>query len=111
MHKITPFFVVAALALTGCSVAQQSADILARDKAKQVVNGVVAERFPGVNAAPVTDCIIDNASAGEILTIAGAAITGPDAGTVELVSEIAQRPDTITCIAQNGLAIIALQGL
>ena len=94
--------------LAGCDVANQAADQIARDQAKQVVNGVVANKFPGVNAAPVTDCVIDNASAGEILTIASAAATGVTQSTVELVGDIVQRPDTVKCIAGAGFGLLAL---
>ena len=97
---------VAATLLTGCEAANQAADTLAREQAKGVVNGVVEDRFPGVNAAPVTDCIIDAASAGEIRSIASASVTGVDASTVELVLDIAKRPDAVQCIAENSLSLL-----
>lgn len=78
-------------------------DMLARDAAKGVVNTVVATRFPGVNAAPVTDCIIDNASGGEIVTIAQAAVVGTTQETTNLIVEIAQRPETVRCTLNNAL--------
>ena len=96
------------IALAGCDIASQAADDIARDRAKVVVNGVVTQKFPGVNATPVTDCIIDNASAGEILTIASAVATGLTPSTVNLVAEITQRPATVTCIASTGLGLLAL---
>ena len=92
--------------LSGCDVANEAADTFARDQAKTVVNGVVEEKLPGVNAAPVTDCIIDAASASEILTIAGASVTGVTDTTVDLVLEIAQRPDAVQCIAANSLTLL-----
>ncbi|MEC3859848.1 succinate dehydrogenase [Mesobacterium sp. TK19101] len=100
--------VLSLCALTACTAANDAADALARDRAKTVVNGVVADRFPGVNAAPVTDCIIDNASASEILSVASASVTGVTEDTVETVVTIAQRPDTVSCIAGNGLALLSL---
>ena len=96
---------LAVVALAGCDVAQQTADEIARDRAKSAVNGVVSERFPGVNAAPVTDCIIDNASAQEILVLARASITGLDEEAGRLVTDIAQRPDSIRCLASNALSL------
>lgn len=83
-------------------------DVLARDAAKGVVNNVVQTRFPGVNAAPFTDCIIDNATGPEILTIAQAAVVGTTPQTTALVVEIAQRPDTIRCVANDSLGGLSL---
>lgn len=97
-----------ATALSACAYATETADALARQQAKSVVNGVIADTLPGVNAAPVTDCIIDNATAGEILTIAGDALAGPTPATTRLVVEIAQRPDTVNCIAANGLGLLVM---
>lgn len=96
----------AALALSGCGAANEAADALARDRAKTVVNGVVEDKFPGVNAAPVTDCIIDAASAGEIISIAGASVTGVTASTVDTVLEIARRPEAVKCVAENSLSLL-----
>ena len=94
-------------ALAGCDVANQAADDLARDRAKRVVSGIVQDRFPGVNAAPVTDCVIDAASASEILSIAGASVTGVTQSTVNEVLEIAKRPQSVQCIAENSLTLLA----
>ena len=98
--------IIAVLALSGCGAANDAADAVARDRAKGVVNGIVDDRFPGVNAAPVTDCIIDAASAGEIIQIAGASVTGVTQSTVEQVLEIAGRREAVECIAENGLALL-----
>ncbi|MEM9846152.1 MAG: hypothetical protein AAF965_15230, partial [Pseudomonadota bacterium] len=54
------------LAVSGCSVA----DTVAQEQAKTVVNSVVESQFPGVSVAPVTDCVIDAASASEIVSVA-----------------------------------------
>ena len=97
----------AVIALAGCQMANQAADTIARDQAKGVVNGIVADRFPGVNAAPITDCVIDAASASEILRIAGASVTGVTQSTVNEVLEIGQRPQSVQCIAENSLTVLA----
>ena len=89
------------LALSACT--SQMRDELTRDAAKSAVRPVLQERFPGVPLEPATDCIIDNASADEILTLAGDAVTGPTASTVEIVGNIATRPGTINCLASEGL--------
>ena len=52
---------------------------------------------------PASDCIIDNASSRELLALAADSITGPTANTVELVTNIVSRPDTLNCLLANGL--------
>ena len=98
----------AALLLGACDVAQEVADTVARDEAKRVVNGIVAQELPGVNAAPVTDCVIDNASAQDLLTVATAAATGVTPRTTNLVLDIAKRPATLRCIINNGGGLLVL---
>jgi predicted ThiF/HesA family dinucleotide-utilizing enzyme len=96
-----------ATVLAGCNAVNDAADNLARARAKVVVNGVVDRQFPGVNAAPVTDCIIDAASANEILTIAGTSVSGVTQSTVDQVLEIARRPEAVQCIAENSMTLLA----
>jgi predicted outer membrane protein len=98
--------ILALCVLTACATANDMADDLARGRAKAVVNGYVESRYPGLNAAPITDCIIDAADAREILQIASATLTGLDAGTAEQISQIARRPESLQCIAQNGLTLL-----
>ena len=99
----------ASVAIAGCMQdLGVTGDVLARDAAKGVVNNVVQARFPGVNAAPFTDCIIDNASGSEILEIAQAAVVGTTPATTNLVVDIAGRPDTIRCAVNNSLGIEGL---
>ncbi len=75
---------------------------VARESARGVVNNVVETRFPGVPITPVTDCIIDNASGSEIVSIASDAVARtPSPETVQLVIEIARRPDTIQCFVED----------
>ena len=103
--RVTAAALVLAL-LGACSAANDAADGIARERAKTVVNTVVADRFPGVNAAPITDCIIDAASAGEIISIAGASVTGVTQSTVQDVLQIAQRPEAVQCIAENSISLL-----
>ena len=91
-----------ALVLGGCAVT----DTVAREQAKSVVNSVVENRFPGVSVAPVTDCVIDAASASEIVFVASAANTGMTPETVQTVLEIATRPEAVSCIAESGLSLV-----
>jgi len=94
------------LLASGCVAVQDVADQLARDQARAVVNSEVERRFPGVNAAPVTDCVIDNASAQEIVTIAGGVALGNDAAATQTISDILSRPPTTRCVASNALSLL-----
>lgn len=95
---------VACVGLCGClQDLGSTGDMLARDAAKGVVNSVVAARYPGVDASVMTDCIIDNANAAEILQIAEGAVLGTTEATTALVVEIAARPETVRCTAGNVL--------
>lgn len=80
-------------------------DMLMRDAAKGVVNTAVQTRFPGVDARPLTDCIIDNASSGEIIQIAEGALVGTNQATTNLIVEIAERPDTVRCTVNKSLGL------
>ncbi|WP_147127032.1 succinate dehydrogenase [Shimia ponticola] len=101
--------IVAACLLSGCLNAtgvQKSAEEIARDQAKTVVNDVVESRLPGVNVSAATDCIIDNASLSEVFSIAKASVTGPDEATVSTILDIAKRPDTAKCLVSATLALL-----
>jgi len=98
------FALTFALLLAACTPAQQ--DDLTRDAAKRAVRPVLAERFPGIPLEPATDCIIDNATSRELLSLAADAVTGPTANTVEIVGDIASRPETIRCLAEEGLPVL-----
>ncbi len=89
--------------ILGAACTPQQQDELARDAAKQAVRPVIQDRLPGVPAEAATDCVIDNATAGEILSLAADAVTGPTANTVEIVSDILSRRETLTCLATKGL--------
>jgi len=98
--------ILALAAMTACTAANDAADAVARGQAKSVVNTYVGDRYPGLNAAPITDCIIDAASAREILQIASGAVTGVDAALAEQIGQIARRPEALQCIAQNSLTLL-----
>ena len=92
----------AAMALSAC-VADDLANQIAREEAKRVVNPILARRFPSVDVTPYTDCVIDNATAAEILRLAAAAATGPGPAETQLVLEIAGRRGTTDCFANVAL--------
>lgn len=98
----------ALLALPACQ--SPVADVVAREAARSVVDAEVRRRFPGAPVKPVTDCVIDNATAAEILTVATAAATGPDARTAQVVGGVLQRPETLRCLAEGALPAV-LAGL
>ncbi|WP_143104129.1 succinate dehydrogenase [Poseidonocella sedimentorum] len=100
--------VVSCFLLSACSGFSSSADQLVRSQAKQAVNNTVAARFPGIDASFATDCIIDAASSDELIYLASSAVSGGDQRTVSKILEIAQRPQSATCIAQNGIAKLPL---
>ena len=84
-----------------CVPAQDVADQIARQQARTFVNAEVERRFPGVDATPITNCVIDNASAQEILTIAGGVALGDTAGAGQTVTTILQRPQVLRCTANR----------
>jgi len=90
-----------AATLAACTPADQ--DRLTRDAARAAITPVLVQNFPGVPVQPAVDCIIDNASSRELLALAADSITGPTANTVELVTNIVSRPDTLNCLLANGL--------
>ena len=98
------FGLILALPLLAACGVEQSADALARASAKTYINSVVAANFPGVDATPITDCIIDNATTVEAITIAQAALVGGNLDTAENIMAIASRPATVGCITEKTLA-------
>ena len=91
------------LLLTSCGD-NGLADQLARDQARKAVNPVLAERFPGVPLEPATNCVIDQASASEIIQLARAGATTVSQTDVELIVQIAPRRETIECLLKDGIA-------
>lgn len=93
--------ILAMAMLVACS--EQDRDAVARASAKSAVNTVVENRFPGVPLTPAVNCIIDGASANEIIRLAADGVTGPSNSTADLVIAIATRPDTLVCLATRGV--------
>ena len=102
----------AALALSGCVVqdpnmarpvppvvtpALPSADAVARTAARTAINQEMARRLPGANVAPYTDCVVNNASAAELIDIGRQVNQGGNVGNS--VAAIVGRPATTQCIA------------
>jgi hypothetical protein len=101
--------VLAALVLVaGCAPAAQ--EVVAREAARAAIRPVLAQTFPGVPLEPATDCILDNATTDELVTLASGAVAGPGPATAEVVARVAARPETLNCLATTGLPAI-LQGV
>ncbi|MEM8822846.1 MAG: hypothetical protein AAGF30_04480 [Pseudomonadota bacterium] len=99
-----PLIAPALLTLAACNT--PIATQVTRDTARAAINPIVAERLPGVPIQPATDCIIDNASADEIFTVATASATGANDTATRVVLDVAQRPNTIRCLATDGLPVL-----
>ena len=95
-----------ALALGACSP-QDMADRVARSAARSVVVPVVQQYMPGPAAEGVATCIIDNATSGEISSLARDVGTRAGTSTVQTVLGVAQRPATLQCLATSGLPRLA----
>lgn len=106
-------FLIAMLALLpGCVSSVSGEDGLvtqaARSSARSVVNGVVTEKFPGTDVSAYTDCVIDNATTDELVSLAKDGATGDSAGAAQSVLTIAQRSDTLTCLLSAGIGGVSL---
>lgn len=73
-------------------------DAASRQVARNVINSEMQKRLPGVNVAPYSDCVINNASTAELIDLAQASRAGV-AGTADSVATIVSRPATTQCIA------------
>lgn len=93
--------IAALLLVTACS--PQAQDQIARNAARSAITPVVQERFPGVPVQPALDCIINNASAAQINAMAADAVLGAAASTTQIVADIVSKPETLTCLAAEGL--------
>lgn len=81
-------------------------DAASRQIARNVVNTEMQKRLPGVNVAPYTDCVINNATTAELIDIAQMTRAGV-AGTADSVASIVSRPATTQCIAAAARPVAA----
>ncbi len=89
------------VALAACNA--QTQDEIARAAARSTTSKVLVQRLPGVPLQPAINCVIDNANAQQIYALAADSVTGPTESTFQIVSGILQRPETLTCLAAEGL--------
>lgn len=92
--------------LAACSPPEGFATDISREAARQTVRPILAERFPGVPLEPATDCVIDNAEASELFTLTKAAAIGVTPETTGTVTDILSRPETLQCLASDGLPVL-----
>ncbi|WP_022702472.1 hypothetical protein [Pseudorhodobacter ferrugineus] len=90
------------LALASCTTANP-VEAVARASAKSVVLPIVQQRLPGPQAEAVAVCVIDNASADEIFSLARDVGTRAGSTTVQTVATILQRPNTAQCVLRAGI--------
>ncbi len=88
----------AVLGLAACSSAEDEAPQVFELSAAAVVRAM----YPGINAPPVANCIVDNATADEIDQIA---TTNSESDNVrfDVVRAVLARPETQTCIELNNV--------
>lgn len=98
---MTRLSLVAGVLVAACS--PQAQDQIARDAARSAITPVLVERFPGVPLEPALDCVINNANAVQIRSLALDSVTGPTESTVQIVSDIVSKPETLQCLAVEGL--------
>ena len=89
------------LILAGCS--QQAQDTVAREAARNAITPVIQDKFPGIPVEPAVNCVVDNANSTQIGALALDAVTGPTQSTVEIVTQIVSKPETLTCLTDEGL--------
>ena len=82
----------------GATPAPTVLDAASRQVARGVINSEMQKRLPGVNVAPYTDCVVNNATTAEMIDIAQMSRSGAT-GTADSVAAIVSRPATTQCIA------------
>ncbi|MCT4332157.1 hypothetical protein MU516_04645 [Paracoccus sp. YLB-12] len=117
--NLTAVFAAGTLALAGCvapmpttapvpttptTTAPTTLDAASRSLARSVVNSEMEKRLPGVNVAPYSDCVINNATTAELIDIAQMARSGT-MGTADSVASIVSRPATTQCIANAAQSV------
>ena len=91
-------FLVAILGVAACSTEEDEKPQVFELSAAAVVRAM----YPGIDAPPVANCIVDNATAEEIDTIATTNSEG-DGVRFDVVRDVMARPETRTCIENNNV--------
>jgi hypothetical protein len=96
-----PILFILPLALTACVAVQQTTDQAGRNAAKTIMPEALAVYFPQVPKqlfTPFTNCVVDNANASEVQSLAGDAVTGVDPTTAATIRTILERDSTQACL-------------
>ncbi|WP_425099816.1 hypothetical protein [Tropicibacter sp. S64] len=101
LTRHTVALLVGVLLLSACDT--QTQDQIAREAARSTVTRVVTNRFPGVPVEPAIDCVIAGANAYQIRSLALDTLGGPTESSIEIVTQIVSKRETLTCLAANGL--------
>lgn len=104
------FILPAVFVLAGCDAIQQTTDTAGRNAAKTVMPEALAVYFPQVPKQlfqPFTDCVIDNADASEVQSLAADAVTGADENTADTIRTVLSRPETQSCLRAAAPAALA----
>lgn len=89
------------LMLGACVEVQQATDTAGRNAAKTILPEALAIHFPQVPKqlfTPFTNCVVDNADASEVQSLAADAITGVDESTAAIIRTVLTRPETQQCL-------------
>ena len=100
MRVILP--IILGLGLTGCSDLESATDKAGRDAARTIMPEALAIYFPQVPKPYFTafsNCIVDNADASEVQSLAADAVVGVDEGTAQTIRNVLEEPATQQCIA------------
>lgn len=105
------------LALPACVAGEAVMQETTRSLARSAVDTAAGRYLPGVPVKPYTDCVINNASTSELVTLAQAAGAGSAQDVANrawpTVRTVAQRPEATQCLVQalSGAQLLAAQGL
>lgn len=117
--RLSLILTIATLAVSGCvvqnpgmapppaplpPVATPNPDAAVRSSARVVINRQMAKNMPGIDIAPYTDCVVQNATTAELAGIADSA--SPSAP----IAEIVKRPATSACLGRLMAAAKARAG-
>ncbi|WP_298970341.1 hypothetical protein [uncultured Roseobacter sp.] len=104
------FLLPAALLLSACADVQQATDTAGRNAAKTALPEALAIYFPQVPKQlfqPFTNCVVDNADASEVQSLAADAVTGADENTADTIRSVLARVETQNCLRAAAPAALA----
>ncbi len=103
MIRIACLLVVSALA--ACTPTQQTPDPAERQQASTYITAWVTQRFGPDPAADLSQCLLQNATATEIHSIANSLSRGQPRSADTTISGVVSRPDTRLCAPPMDLSV------